>query len=339
MEEKKSSGIGVVIVILVIAIAIICAMGYYIYTTRINENSEIAALKTQLRDVQSQNNSYKDKIDRITEVLDENTKQEEKKQEVKKEEEKKEELSITDDVVEKVYNYVLKSDDTRGSYAWQNEETASFYRDEKVDFSSLSNIEKLITLIKNIKEKQIYDNSKKSEMTKLVFESADVNNINISDFDLFEYAKISDSIKKIFNKSVDELDLSKCIGCSWGLVYEDDSLYEIEFSGGGLGETKQGYGEVQKAEKEGNKLYIYDKYMYVDFTNSAIPIDDELIHIYTSSDETTEVASMESSNSPVEFDYEGTFEEYKDELDTYLHTFEKNENGDYYWVSSEKVEK
>ena len=326
MEEKKGFSFGTFVIVLIIGLTIGAFVTYYfmnesIKKTKTQNYSQCATATETTKVDNSAVVDNKNEVSTDSKVTD-----------------SKEELSITDDVVEKVYNYVLKSDDTRGSYAWQNGEIASFYRDEKVDFSSLSNIDILLTLINNTKEKQIYDNSKKIEMTKLVFESADVDNTYISDFDLFEYANISDSIKKIFNKSVDELDLSKCIGCSWGLVYEDDSLYEIEFLGGGLGETKQGYGEVQKAEKEGNKLYIYDKYMYVDFTNSAIPIDDELIHIYTSSDETTEVASMESSPS-VEFDYEGTFEEYKDELDTYLHTFEKNENGNYYWVSSEKVEK
>ena len=63
--------------------------------------------------------------------------------------------------------------------------------------------------------------------------------------------------------------------------------------------------------------------MYVDFTNSAVPIDDELIHIYTSSDETTEVASMESSNPPVEFDYEGD----EDDIPEMMKLYEKIMNG------------
>ncbi len=124
MEEKRASGIGVVIVILVIAIAIICAMGYYIYTTRVNENSEIASLKTQLSDVQSQNNSYKDKIDKITEVLNENTKQEEKKEEEKKEEPEKEEAKkeYEDVILEGLYTYGTPSD-----YA------IKFYKDGRVE--------------------------------------------------------------------------------------------------------------------------------------------------------------------------------------------------------------
>jgi hypothetical protein len=312
-ETKKSKGSGIVIFFLILAIAALIGMGYYIYTIQTKSNDDITNLKAQVSDLQKQNENYKETID------DANSLQS---------------VSILDDVVQRVYNYVLKTEDTRGDYAWQNAERASFYRDTKVKVDDLNNIEKLVVLRSNAKEIKVYSN----EIKNSIFEKIGINEeYKIRYYDTYEFSGISDVAKRVFNKSLDELKLSASRGCSWDLVPYEDSLYELNFEGGGMGQVVDSYAKIQKAEKEGDKLYIYDKYMYIDFVNAMVPLDDGMVQIYTSSNESEEIDKVEYGSYD-SFDKEVLFNKNIEKLKTYKHTFEKNENGSYYWVSTEPVE-
>ena len=312
-ETKKSKGSGIVIFFLILAIAALIGMGYYIYTIQTKSNDDITNLKAQVSDLQKQNENYKEIIDDANSVKS---------------------VSVLDDVVQRVYNYVLKTEDTRGDYAWQNAERASFYRDTKVKVDDLNNIEKLVVLRSNAKETKVYSN----EIKNSIFEKIGINEeYRIRYYDTYEFSGISDVAKRVFNKSLDELKLSASRGCSWDLVPYEDSLYELNFEGGGMGQVVDSYAKIQKAEKEGDKLYIYDKYMYIDFVNAMVPLDDGMVQIYTSSNESEEIDKVEYG-SYSSFDKEGLFNKNIEKLKTYKHTFEKNENGSYYWVSTEPVE-
>ena len=70
MEDKGSKGIAFVIVLLTIAIFVICGMGYYIYTSRINENQEIVELRAELKTLKEQNQNYQIALDNINKTLD-----------------------------------------------------------------------------------------------------------------------------------------------------------------------------------------------------------------------------------------------------------------------------
>ena len=57
-------------VLLTIAIFVICGMGYYIYTSRINENQEIVELRAELKTLKEQNQNYQIALDNINKTLD-----------------------------------------------------------------------------------------------------------------------------------------------------------------------------------------------------------------------------------------------------------------------------
>ncbi len=68
MSENK--GIGVVIALLVLAIVVIFGLSYYIYTSRLNENQEIADLRAEIRTLTEQNKNYQIALDNINKTLD-----------------------------------------------------------------------------------------------------------------------------------------------------------------------------------------------------------------------------------------------------------------------------
>ena len=87
---------------------------------------------------------------------------------------------------------------------------------------------------------------------------------------------------------------------------------------------------IEKVEKDQESIYIYDKFIYVDYTNFDTTSGDSKIHIYTSADKTEELGTETSLTTTKEL-----FEKYENKLKTYKHTFKKAENGSYYWLSSE----
>ena len=277
----------------------------------------------------------KDKENEVSQV--------ENKEEI--EESKIEELDKDSELVKELYNIVLKYDDSFGSYAWQNEETASFYKDKKITLSSLSNIERMLVIRKNNENmSEISNENDKNKILKDVNFETDLNTGNI-----YVYPNINKITNKIFNKDVEELNLIKCRGCALDIIYKDDFIYEIEFEGGGMGNAECAYSEIQKVEKIDDRIEIYDKYIYLDFLKAWLPEDDELVHIYTSADKTKEIGKEEDKfvfwddvNKKEYADKEifgSVYQKYKDKLNTYKHTFQKSEDGTYYWVSSEIYKK
>ena len=316
MEKKKSpmSLIGLIVLIIFLA-AVVGGLVYFF----INYDLQIMS---------------KDKENEVSQV--------ENKEEI--EESKIEELDKDSELVKELYNIVLKYDDSFGSYAWQNGDTASFYKDKKITLSSLSNIERMLVIRKNNENmSEISNENDKNKILKDVNFETDLNTGNI-----YVYPNINKITNKIFNKDVEELNLIKCRGCALDIIYKDDFIYDIEFEGGGMGNAEYAYSEIQKVEQNKEQIYIYDKYIYLDFLKAWLPEDDELVHIYTSADKTKEIGKEEDKfvfwddvNKKEYSDKEifgSVYQKYKDKLNTYKHTFQKSENGTYYWVSSEIYE-
>ena len=312
MEEKKTTTISLSTFFLILAIIAIVVMGFFIYKMyndnqasqkHINElNSKINNLERSSTQNNQSNNAIIEKKDELVS------------------------LSVNNDLVQKLYEYILKSDDFAYAFAWQNGmEPASFYKKSKVTYSSLSDIEKTLIVLKN------YNNSEVKSVNKSSLKNV-IDTTYIHDT-VKVYETINDKASTIFNQS--NSNWNNYTGCSGALEYKNNNYYLTEFDGGGKGTSEVGYAKIQKAEKDENYIYIYDKYIYIDSTNMDIGEDDKKVHIYTTSDKMNDLGAetegIWSSDSAIE----QLYQKYENQLKTFKHTFKKIEDGSYYWLSSE----
>lgn len=311
MEEKKSIKISLSTFFLLILI-IILIVGFFIYKIynekqlsdkTINElNSKISNLENSTTQNNQSNNTT---IERKDEIVS---------------------LSVNNDLVQKLYGYILKSDDFVYDFAWQNGmEPASFYRKSKVTYSDLSDMEKTLIVLKNYNNNEVKSENK-SSLKNIIDTTYIHDTVKI-------YENINDKAYKIFNQSNSNWNNYK--GCSGALEYKNNNYYLTEFDGGGKGTSEVGYAEIQKAEKDENYLYIYDKYIYVDSTNMDIGEKDKKVHIYTTADKMNDIGTETEEIWGSDSTIEQLYQKYENQLKTFRHTFKKAEDGSYYWLSSE----
>ncbi len=103
------------------------------------------------------------------------------------------------------------------------------------------------------------------------------------------------------------------------------TIMKLDIKAVEVGLLEHGYSDLQRAEQEGENIYLYDIFLWGDEE------DDGKIHYYTSSSENLKIDSTDAYESS----REKLMTQYKSKLNTYKHTFKKSENGDYYWVSTE----
>ena len=117
---------------LILAIIVIIIMGYAIF--KLYNEKKIANNSIQ---------ELKSKTNNLEEILAEEKSSNNIQNQI-------ETLDTNNDIVKQLYGYILKSDDLGYSFAWQNGfEPASFYRNTKTTYSSLSDMEKMLTVLKN----------------------------------------------------------------------------------------------------------------------------------------------------------------------------------------------
>ena len=301
--EKKEIKISLSTFFLILAIIVIIIMGYAIF--KLYNEKKIANNSIQ---------ELKSKTNNLEEILAEEKSSNNIQNQI-------ETLDTNNDIVKQLYGYILKSDDLGYSFAWQNGfEPASFYRNTKTTYSSLSDMEKMLTVLKNYKESEI----KKVNKTQL---KTIIDTTYIHDT-VKVYENINKKAMEIFKQN--NTNWNNYDGCASKLEYANDCYYLSEIEGGGKGTSIKTYSEIQKVEKDQESIYIYDKFIYVDYTNFDTTSGDSKIHIYTSADKTEELGTETSLTTTKEL-----FEKYENKLKTYKHTFKKAENGSYYWLSSE----
>lgn len=126
------------------------------------------------------------------------------------------------------------------------------------------------------------------------------------------------------------------------ILYDEEKkafIGSFETQGGGWGDDNSILSKVESASKEGKKVSIVEKVIFIDLHPSRPAVDGleplEEYSIYSDRKYTKEigkvkVADFESENfSPKEL-----LEKYLDKAMTIVYTFEENENGSYRFVSS-----
>ncbi|MBR5227624.1 MAG: hypothetical protein IKV94_03205 [Clostridia bacterium] len=217
-------------------------------------------------------------------------------------------LKTDDNLVIKLYNYILKLNINGEKQVYQS---------QKVTNKNVDNEIKLLTIFENL---ELSDAQKVKTDEPAVRVDADGNAYK------YVYSKelVMNKAKEIFGEDVTLVHKGFFIGNSNKVVYSDGQYSSYMLStGSGPVAWENSYHEIVKAEKDNDNIYIYDKYLHVVRNN-----ENNTYNIYSSSDRIGLIAegvSLDKINS------------YKNEAKTYKHTFTKNKDGNYYWVSTEMM--
>ena len=321
--EKKEKGIRVIcLIIIAILICIIVLMGRYILDLKKLANNEGTV-----------NNNVQQEV----------------------EENKVEQLDIYSQLVLGLYDYVgVVSDYGK----------VSMYQIEKTNSQNISNHTKLITAIREA----LIDEQGKEEIITNKVEIPEYNNqmgliINgYSEIDGTpeEYVTFANSmtyldgtiveqyVKKIFGQdaTVTHEDASFIFGEK--VMYENGQYKIFQYEGGG-GVNWFELSDIVSAEKKGNEIYIYDNYIRRIDEERSLAQEKyyENMTFYADSEEKIKIAEVNEN----EAEYNTIINEYEwadlsrfDNilgivLPQYKHTFRQADNGEYYWVSTELVNK
>lgn len=313
MEKKHK--INLSMVLLIIAIIIIAIMSFFIYQLYSYKQTTSTTISELNNKINSLENNQNDKTNNS------NNNQSQETNKIDK-------LDINDDLIKQLHGYILKSDDfgngeDSSSFAPVGEHV-SFYKDSKVTFSSLSDAEKTLVVLKNYNQDEVKQVNK--SQLKNIIKTEGIHDI------VKVYDNLSNKAMKIFNQT--NINWKNYDGLAATLDYNNDCYYLVEYDGGGLGTCEYGYSEIQSAEKDQENIYIYDKFIYIDTTNELISEGDNKTHIYTSSNKTEDIGSEKTDEKISQL-----YKKYENKLKTYKHTFKQREDGSYYWVSSEQVNK
>lgn len=265
------------------------------------------------------------------------------------ENDKVQQLNVNSELVQKLYGYV------------SNTETINqlgFYRDDKMTVSNLEEEIKLLTVLHALIEEKNYNivkleslrKEKSVEFDDYEYYVLDVDESYWFDYETEQYVKqpaqtinvngdiyefdiniIQAKAKMIFNETINIQKHSITLLAEF-FVYDDGMYKLVPVEGGG----DYPYGDetrILKAETKGKELYIYDKFVrigiygYSEFGYTMYATSDNQFMIYDGLNydyETGAIYALENSNIT---------------LPQYKHTFKQADNGEYYWVSTEMINK
>ncbi|MBR5227565.1 MAG: hypothetical protein IKV94_02910 [Clostridia bacterium] len=308
----KKGNVGVIVLITLLFVTVIALAGALLYfnteesplnnDNQSNNNSELTGNNNEgTIDNSQQNKDDEDKVDDVQQNKDNEDKVDNSQSNTIQS------LKIDNALVVKLYNYILKLN-------FNGEKLV--YQSQKVTNRNLDNQIKLLT---------IFENLDKNEAKKVKTDEPAVRLDDDGNAYKYIYSKeiVMNKAKEIFGKDVVLVHENFFIGTSNKIVYSDGQYNSYMLStGGGPAAWDNSYSELVKAEKDNNNIYIYDKYLHV------VKEDLAVYGIYTASDRKVKIGTVQG--------FEG-IEENKNKASEFKHTFTKNEDGNYYWVSTEII--
>lgn len=239
-----------------------------------------------------------------------------------------EKLDIDSDLVKDLYSIVEV-------YNFGIEEV-NFHRDSKVTIDDLNNNFKLLAIFNECFIKGLNTN---------ITESQGWGDISLKNAKSVE--------KEIFgdNANVTYKDL---LGYTMEFKFKNNKKYETEINQktGGMNPNVNDYMEVVAASKDGDTIYIYDK--FVRTTGLSVDPNEPDVGVYATSDKKIVIDEKitqddlieivkkydqldSGGETPENYELLGLKDKYDDQILTYKHTFKKSDDGTYYWVSSEPI--
>lgn len=245
-------------------------------------------------------------------------------------------LDINSELVKELHSKVLKFNHI---YDFGSGKEYSFYRNTKVTVNDLTNTEKVIAVIQYLEENNY---GTKIELAKLDQEILKKLTKYIPpELEGPVYGEVYDAnilksgIKLVFGDNARIEWFSFDNNCAVAHDFVDGKYYNYTYPGGGYGYSTYAFSKVEKAIQDENYIYIYDKFIYADdFPNG----NEGPTTYYTDSTKSLMLGVADDFITPYPF-VEGAnsvlISKYEDKLNTYKHTFKKNADGEYYWVSTE----
>ena len=241
----------------------------------------------------------------------------------KKQEEPIIELDINDELVKTLYGYVSFQN---GSY----DERLTNYQDKTITVDELD---------KNFIFECAYRNMAISEEDKLEFLYEDGTSEGKDEWFGIGTELIQQKIKEIFGKTIE----NESFNFTGVYASYNHGQYNLSFGGGGCGGT-QSINKMSKAYKQGNELYIEDKYIFFDSDCVFCSEDEEckdqyVTTLYTSTNKTNKMAQITEVLNVTNIDNseEILFTKYENIAQRYKHTFKLGEDNKYYWYSTEPI--
>ena len=238
-----------------------------------------------------------------------------------------EELSTDDEMVQKLYNYIRDI-----NYY----EEKIMYQDRKILLDDLSNQLKLLTIFDNLDKSE-------SEQEEAFIDEAEQEHVFFSEEVVLEKAR------KIFGNDVEIVNEDVLPWPGSNIIYKNGRYECFESDGGGGIPWESSFAVIEKAEKDNNHIYIYDKYVHLVERDDIKDEDGNVIagyyDIYADSGREKLLAEK------VNFSENGLFENLdnkekqmedinnylENKLTTYKHTFNKSDDGSFYWYSTEPI--
>lgn len=349
MEDKKQVKLNLTVLVVgaLVVLALGIAIGQLLAGTK--ENVENSIIKDNYN-----SSSEINKVEE-NEVIENEVVENEGKTDVEYEEAKPQEKEETStDKAQKVENNVkeINADSKKVQNLYSYIEKLNYYEEElvyktnKVELKDVSNQLKLLTVFSNLTEDDATE-------------------------EYLHYSEIYPEGNQhlIYSKEVVENRAKEIFGPNAKITHENASPYDsytreyingsydcYSYEGGGDTPWSSSFSAILKAEESSDKLYIYDRYVHLvvvadireDGINYGWSYD-----IFTASDRKQKIATKlnleslgyyndiseglsENERNNILLDRINTY--LRGGIQTYKHTFEKDKNGNYYWVSTEPVE-
>lgn len=325
MEEKKSKSIslGTAICIFIIIILVAALVGMWLYFN--NEN--------KIGDKE---------ISQVTVKNEENTN-------VKEEQNtnKEEELNINSEEVKNLYAKILKVQSEYSPIKEYSSKTYSFYKSNKTTIENLNNDEKSFAVVSylmqnNYGTKVLMNSVSENIRSKLSYHIEGENYEPASDLEAFCTIYKNEDIeyvKDIIYGSNINIENISFRGLACAIEFISGDYYFYYYPGGGRGAEDRLFTKIEKATKQGEYIYIYDKCLYVALDPDTEGTANEKLALYTNTDKTKKIDTVEPDWERYHNADSSYMDSYLSKLDTYKHTFKKDLNGNYCWVSSEPIVK
>lgn len=240
-----------------------------------------------------------------------------------------EQLDIYDELVQKLYKYILKYNDYDEKLVYQK---------QKVTNETISNKLKLNTIFYNLSE---------NEASKV--ETSEYEN----KIETFNKNIIELKAKEIFGNNVTIEHESCSYQFASDITYKDGIYKRSSYQGGGGTLWEQSFNVLMSAEQNDDEIYIYDKYVHlveIEELENGYYVS-KGYDIYATSDRKIKLKERvnlkEEGVYTINLDGDVSREDYNRallenlekianiQIKTFKHTFKKDTTGNYYWESTQ----
>ena len=217
-----------------------------------------------------------------------------------------------------LYNYVYK-----GSYE------KVVYQSYKVTNENIDNTTKLLTIFNNLSKAEADEKEENTEYLKSIDSNAEIGD---EDKYIYKYKKekVEQKLNEIFGPDATIEHASFSAQAKIKVDYKNGIYSWYKHTGSGYNTGSYFY-KMIKSNKEGNNLYIYDKYVYGEVGSK----DNDGNYYYNLYETPSKEKEIEKNVKVDKNDIGSIMKTYGDKIKTFKHTYVTDSNGNYYWVSTE----